>query len=120
MKKYVWLIRGMTEEKIFNNGHNSNFCHYIQGKTLDSIMREYNLQRIDILKIDIEGAEKEVFNDTSSWLEKTDAIIIELHERMKSGCDHSFYNGSKGFDEEWHQGENVYLTRKKRLTRHSA
>ena len=66
---------------------------------------------IDILKIDIEGAEKEVFSDTSAWIEKVDSIIIELHERMKPGCISSFYAGSRGFNKEWRQGENIYLSR---------
>jgi FkbM family methyltransferase len=110
----------MTEEKMADGDRKRNFCHYIKGKTVDSIMRDYSVQRIDILKIDIEGAEKEVFSDTSSWIEKVDAIIIELHERMKAGCIGSFYNGAKGFDHEWRLGENVYLSRKNRLTRRLA
>lgn len=83
----------------------------IRAMTMDDVMDEYRLDRIDILKIDIEGAEKEVFADTSSWIERVDAIIVELHERMKPGCLRSFYNGSNGFDNEWKQGENVYLSR---------
>ena len=47
----------------------------------------------------------------SSWIDKVDTVIIELHERVKSGCNRSFYKGTTGFDDEWMQGENVYLTR---------
>jgi FkbM family methyltransferase len=111
-----WGFR--TEEKERNEEQlHGGFCHHIDGITVDRIMQNYDLQRIDILKIDIEGAEKEVFDDTSSWIEKVDAIIIELHERMKPGCNRSFYNGSNGFDEEWLQGENIYLSRKNCLRR---
>jgi FkbM family methyltransferase len=85
--------------------------HEIQAMTMDELMDVYQLDTIDILKIDIEGAEKEVFADTSAWIEKVNAIIVELHEHMKSGCLRSFYNGSNGFDHEWKQGENVYLSR---------
>ena len=43
--------------------------------------------KIDILKIDIEGAEKEVFSDNiDGWLKKTKLVIIELHEESKPGC----------------------------------
>jgi FkbM family methyltransferase len=107
----------MTEDKERNEALHGDLCHQIQGNTVDRLMQDYDLQRIDILKIDIEGAEREVFNDSSSWVENVDAMIVELHERMKSGCNRSFYNGSNGFDNEWHQGENVYLSRKKCLTR---
>ncbi|MDY0132795.1 MAG: FkbM family methyltransferase [Desulforegulaceae bacterium] len=84
----------------------------VPGITIDKLILEYNLEEIDILKIDIEGAEKEVFSETLAWINNVNSIIIELHERMKQGCNRSFYCGSSGFDAEWKQGENVYLSRK--------
>jgi len=48
-------------------------------KTVDGLLREFGLEHIDILKIDIEGAELEVFSYTSAWIDKVEAIIIELH-----------------------------------------
>ncbi len=95
-------------------------CHTVPAMTVDRIMRDHGLVRIDILKIDIEGAEKEVFSDTSAWIDKVDAIIIELHDRMKPGCEKSFLAGAIGFDRRWTQGENVYLTRGGRITQRSA
>ncbi len=91
-------------------------CHAVATMTIDKIMDDYHLKKIDILKIDIEGAEREVFADTSSWIEKVDSLIVELHEHMKAGCNRSFYCGSNGFDNEWNQGENVYLSRGNYLT----
>jgi FkbM family methyltransferase len=85
--------------------------HEVRGMTVDTIMKEQGIEHIDILKIDIEGAEREVFRDPSSWLRKVDALIVELHERMKSGCNRSFYSSTNGFDDEWLDGESVYLTR---------
>lgn len=84
----------------------------VRGMTVSTLMTQYGLDRIDILKMDIEGAEREVFRDSSAWIERVDALIIELHEHLKAGCNRSFYNGSNGFEYEWQQGENVYLTRK--------
>ena len=82
-------------------------------------MKEQGIDHIDLLKIDIEGAEREIFRDPSSWIGKVDALIVELHERMKPGCNRSFYGGATGLDHEWSQGENVYLTRSGScLTRH--
>ena len=98
------------KEAVDDNGGQS--CQTVRSVSIDSLMTAYNLDQIDILKMDIEGAEKEVFSDTSSWIKKVNAIIIELHERMKPGCNRSFYCGSNGFDAEWKQGENVYLSRK--------
>jgi FkbM family methyltransferase len=85
--------------------------HAVPSMTVDTMMEKFGLERVDILKIDIEGAEREVFLDSSSWLKNVDTIIVELHERMKSGCNRAFYEGSPGFEHEWTQGENVYLAR---------
>lgn len=107
----------MTEVKYPSKKLQGNTCHTVMGLTIDEIMKQYGLNKIGILKIDIEGAEKEVFSNTSSWLERVDVIIIELHERMKAGCNRSFYCGSNGFDNEWYQGENIYLSRRNCIIR---
>ncbi len=83
----------------------------VPAMTVDHIMDKYGFERIDILKIDIEGAEREVFGETSAWIDKVDALILELHEYVSPGCSRNFYTGTPGFDNEWHQGENVYLSR---------
>jgi FkbM family methyltransferase len=36
-------------------------------------------QRIDLLKCDIEGAEKELFEDCRAWIGRVNAIVIEIH-----------------------------------------
>ncbi|MDX2108628.1 MAG: FkbM family methyltransferase [Verrucomicrobiota bacterium] len=109
----------MTEAKNASERSTGDVRHAVKAMTIDRLMHSYSLERIDILKVDIEGAEREVFSDSSAWIENVDAIIIELHERMKPGCNRSFYNGSNGFIDEWKQGENVYLSRGNCLTRHS-
>lgn len=101
----------LTESSATSKVSLGTILHQVEGMTVDKIMKDYGLDKIDILKIDIEGAEKEVFNNTSAWLGKVDALIVELHERIKRGCNRSFYNGSNGFDDEWMKGENIYLTR---------
>lgn len=45
-----------------------------------TLVREMNLSRIDILKLDIEGAEQEVLNAQSiSWLPLVQSAVIEMH-----------------------------------------
>lgn len=105
----------MTEMKNSQEKLPGSICHAVAGMTVDRIMRDYALEKIDILKVDIEGAEREVFSSTSAWLDKVDAIIIELHDRMKAGCSRSFYLGTSGFDNEWRRGENMYVSRRNAL-----
>jgi len=109
----------MTDMKNSSVSLPGKTCHKVTAMTIDKIMNDYDLKKIDILKIDIEGAEKEVFDDTSSWIEKVDSLIVELHERIKAGCNRSFYCGSNGFDNEWKDDENVYLSRGDYLKRRS-
>ncbi len=113
-----WAFRTVVTNPLENT--QTKTCHSVMAITVDTIMKDFNLETIDILKLDIEGAEKEVFSNTSSWIGKVDSLIVELHERMKAGCNRSFYRGSIGFDIEWKQGENVFLSRGNNLKRRSA
>ena len=83
----------------------------IRALTIDELMRDYNIRSIDILKIDIEGAEREVFQTAAGWIEYVQAMIVELHERMKPGCIDSFEPMSRSFALRWTRGENIYLSR---------
>ena len=56
-------------------------------------MQEYKFETIDILKIDIEGSEKEVFtgaNADVSFLSKTKCIAVEIHDEFD--CRDAIYS----------------------------
>jgi FkbM family methyltransferase len=81
------------------------------GKTVDDLMQEHGLDRIDILKLDIEGSERELFSARPLvWLDGVDLIIIELHDRFVAGCAQSFYGALEGrrFRQEVN-GENIFI-----------
>lgn len=60
-----------------------NEAYDIQSTTVDEIMIENNFQTVDILKIDIEGAEKDLFEKNyENWLPKVKIIMVETHDRM--------------------------------------
>jgi FkbM family methyltransferase len=62
-----------------------------KGITINDILKEFECNYIDILKLDIEGAEKEVFSSNyEEWLCKVHILIIELHDRFKPGCSEAF------------------------------
>lgn len=56
--------------------------------TIAELLRENGINHFDMLKIDIEGAEKELFQDadSASWLINARAVIIETHDWFKPGC----------------------------------
>lgn len=48
--------------------------------SLPWLMEKYLIPHVDILKMDIEGAEGAIFKDRpEEWLKKTDVLIIEIH-----------------------------------------
>ena len=85
--------------------------HTVKTVTIESLLNEYNLGLIDILKIDIEGAEKEVFQNHFLWIKNVRSIIVELHERMKLGCEKEFRKIAKNFDDVARYGEDFYLSK---------
>lgn len=73
-----WLIRRNLESVKFQN----ITCRI---DTLSNIIRKYSIPRIDMLKIDVEGAELDVLRgiETEHWL-KIKQIVIEVHQINKS------------------------------------
>ena len=49
--------------------------------TINELIRKYSIDRIDFLKLDIEGSEYDVFKD-ASWLNKVKIISMELHKSI--------------------------------------
>jgi FkbM family methyltransferase len=64
----------------------------IMGVTIGDLLLSSGENRIGLLKLDIEGAERQVFaSQYESWLSATDAIMIELHDRYQPGCSETFF-----------------------------
>jgi FkbM family methyltransferase len=63
--------------------------------TLPSLMKSAGFPYVDILKIDIEAAEYEVFsNGPLEWLEKVRYLVIELHDEP---CERAVFNAVERF-----------------------
>lgn len=93
---------------------NSASDYDLQGTTVDQILKNSAFDRIDILKLDIEGAEREIFKDKyNSWIEKVNIIFIELHDRYLEGCSEAVYNAiDLNIWDEYKKGEKVIFIRK--------
>ena len=82
--------------------------------TVDKLLAESGFDEIDLLKIDVEGAEKEIFSapDVDEWLSKVKVLTIELHDRMKLGCSYEFFKAMSKY--KWFfslRGENLIFIR---------
>ena len=72
------------EETISNNSEN------VESITIAEIMKLNGVNTIDILKIDIEGSEKDLFEtNTELWLSQIKVLIIELHDGLREGSSRS-------------------------------
>jgi FkbM family methyltransferase len=83
----------------------------VEGITVLDVMRQFGWDRIDLLKVDIEGSEVEVFDTARTWIDDVEIVDVELHDRFRRGCSLAFYGATAGFRQEFHKGENVFLVR---------
>jgi FkbM family methyltransferase len=68
----------------------------VRAITMRTLMKETQMRSVDLLKIDIEGAEKEVF-EGCDWMDDIRCIMIELHDRFRPGCSEAVNSVAQGF-----------------------
>ena len=56
--------------------------------SVEAVMARYAMPRIDLLKMDIEGSEKEVFTAATidRWLPRVQVLAAEVHPDMRAGA----------------------------------
>lgn len=81
--------------------------------SVNNLMELYQLDQIDILKIDIESSEKWVFsNNAANWLSKVKVLILELHDFMEPGCAKALFDSLHQYMPEYkyaQKGENTII-----------
>lgn len=85
----------------------------VRAISISEIMQRYNQTEIDILKIDIEGSELELFSSGyEAWLPFTRVLLIELHDATRKGTSRSFFNALLKYDfSVYNIGENILCIR---------
>ena len=85
----------------------------VAGITVAHIMALADCTSVDLLKLDIEGAEDDVFERAGEWLGAVKCIVIEFHEQIRPGSEGRIrqkISGSWAYREIC-RGENVAITR---------
>jgi len=63
------------------------------------------LPHFDLLKVDIEGSEKSMFEHCDAWIDRVRMIVVELHDRFMPGCQSAFESATaKRFPVRWRHG----------------
>ena len=83
----------------------------VPGVTIPDLMRRARADRVGILKLDIEGAEREVLNSSARWIDAVDTLLVELHDRTVPGCSRALFAATTDFTREWTVGEVMGLAR---------
>ena len=59
----------------------------IRAISMDTLCTMFELDKIDLLKIDIEGSEEALFSENTGWLDKVNMIVMEIHN---VSCQHIY------------------------------
>lgn len=91
---FVHIIDGDADKNAFqvawSEQENRNAIPAI---SLGDLKNKLGSETLDIVKLDVEGAEKEIFAEqVDRWLPYTRVLIIETHDRMVPGCSRAVFN----------------------------
>jgi|GEM_PF-543424 FkbM family methyltransferase len=69
-----------------------------KGISLPKLLKRFGKSRIDFLKLNVEGSEKEIFSEGyESWLPETRAMLVELHDGKNPGCSSAVFSAVQHF-----------------------
>jgi FkbM family methyltransferase len=95
-----------------SDSDNSEQPNVLRAYTILEVLKLEKLNRLFLVKMDIEGAESQVFLDPAQWLALTAVMIIELHDWLMpgQGTSRNFFKrlAENSFDVVL-QGENLLL-----------
>jgi len=86
----------------------------VRAVTIKELLADAGASRVDLIKIDIEGSELELFSENTEWVAGVGMLVLELHDRFRPGCrealDLALARSGVRF-RELHRGEDVVFVR---------
>ena len=104
---------GFTVEE--NNEGKTKLLGTVDTVTLPEICNSFSETKIGIVKLDIEGSEKQLFQSNDMNILDNSFIFVELHERIMNGCDKAFKNFSKNRKVIKHKCRENYLVAPRKI-----
>lgn len=94
-----------TKPKAFK----TEYMQKVESISIDNLIDEYNLVSLDIVKMDIEGAEEFCLDHSATnWLSITRTVAVEIHERIVPGVSKQIQGLMKGFSFSEHGEYSVF------------
>ena len=82
-KVSIYNYSDRNSQTFITEKNNERFDN-ISTTTINNLIKEYEIDKIDILKIDIEGSEQRIFDKSADeWLKKVNVLIIECPDNDK-------------------------------------
>lgn len=84
--KWALVVEPITDHNIPKD------AFIIDSVSIAQLIEENNLTNIDILKIDVETSERELFsNNYESWINKVKIFVLEFHDWLEKGTAQPFF-----------------------------
>jgi FkbM family methyltransferase len=82
----------------------------IRAMTMDEVLSVAGFDRVDVLEIDVEGAELPLFSANTDWLRNVRVVAVELHDRFVPGCKEAVQAGFAAQGLSWRSEQIVETT----------
>ena len=105
MDQHAFRVGGLSQQ--INASRRS-----VTALSISTLAERESLPGFDLVKLDVEGAEREILLNASGWLAQSKVLVAELHDRFVPGCSKQFYLAVKSFDGDYIIGENTVAFRK--------
>jgi FkbM family methyltransferase len=90
---FLKIVDDKSGEYAFSVIESDSSDYDVESVTIDEAIRISGFQTVEILKMDIEGSEYEIFSQPEiSWLNNVRTFVFEFHDRIKPGCSEIVYS----------------------------
>jgi FkbM family methyltransferase len=90
---------GFVVREVSSASKSTSTQNLTRGFALQALLDRYHFPEIDFLKMNVEGSEKEIFSlNYESWISKTKAMLIELHDGKNAGCSKAVFSTVGKYD----------------------
>jgi len=111
--RQLGIMPQLSESKLLSQNSTKNGLTTVQATTLDLLLRPY--QEIDLVKLDVEGAEYDVLEGATDSMRKIRSWMIELHNQAGKSKLQS-YMATNGYNLIWLDQGHLFAFRQPELS----